>query len=134
MLTTVQHTKFHNAGNFLAKTNATGTVNATAHLFHRDQRTYIFVEHYALFFLITRRSTAITHCEILQLTFATLITHRTIQRVINQEEFHYRLLCLHRFVAVRAHDHARCNRSRTSWQRLWRFFNLNQTHATVSRD
>ena len=74
----VYHAQFHDAGHFLAKAHATGTVNATAHFFHRNQRADVLVEHHMLFFGEARSGLAITNGQILQLTFTTLVTNRTI--------------------------------------------------------
>ena len=61
----VGHAEFHDAGDFLAKTDAARAVNAATHLFHRDQRADILVEHHALFFLIARTAGTVANGQVL---------------------------------------------------------------------
>ena len=55
------------------ETDAAGTVDAAAHLFHRDQRANVLVEDDALFFLVARGRSTVADGEILQLAFAALV-------------------------------------------------------------
>ena len=131
VLAAVDHAQLHHAGHFLAKAYATCAMDAAAHLFHRDQRPHLFVSHYTLFFFVTRRCTAVAHCQVLQLAFTTLVANRAIQRVINQQELHHRLLRLDGFIALGTNDHSLRHRRSTGWQWLGRLFHFHQAHATV---
>src|SRR5690606_13093264 len=92
VLTTIEHAQFHDAGHFLTKTHATGTVNATAHFLGRYQRADILVEHHALFFAIAGFVAAVTHGQVLQLAFTALVADRAIERVIDQQKLHHAFL------------------------------------------
>ncbi len=125
------HAQLHDTGDFLAETNAAGAMNATAHLFHADERAHILVEHHALFFVVTRGRTAITHRQVLQLAFAALIADGAVQRVVDEQKLHHRLLRLGGAFGLGAHHHALGHRGGTSRQGLGCFFHVNQTHAAV---
>ena len=92
MLAPVGHAQLHAARNFLAKTNTPGAVDATAHLFHADEGSHIFVKDHALFFVVTGCTAAIANRQVLQLTFAALVADGAIQRVVDQQELHHRFL------------------------------------------
>ena len=128
------HAQLHHAGHFLAKAYATGALDAARHFLHGHQRTGFLRLHDALVFLVARFALAVAHCQVLQLAFAALIADRAIERVVNQQEFHDRLLRLHSFIAGGAHDHAGTDRGRTSGQRLGRLFHFDQAHAAVRCD
>ena len=64
----------------------------------------------------------------------TLVTNRAIQRVIDKQKLHHRLLRFYRAIAVRVHHHALRHGRGASWQWFRRFFDLNQAHAAVGRD
>jgi hypothetical protein len=52
------------------------------------------------------RPTAVAHGQILQLALAALVADRAVQRVVDEQELHHRLLRLDGLVALGAHDHA----------------------------
>ena len=134
VLAAVLHAEFHRAGHFLAETNATGAVDAAAHLLHRDQRADVLVEDNALFLVIARGPTPVAHRQILQLAFATLIANRAIERVVDEQKLHHRLLGLDDLVGLGVHHHALGHRGRTGRHRLGRFLDVDQAHAAVGRD
>jgi hypothetical protein len=109
-------------------------MDAAAHLFHRDQRADILVEHDALLFGVARARAAIAHRQVLQLAFAALVADRAVERVVDEQELHHALLRLHRLVALGAHDHALRHRRRAGGHRLGRFLDLDQAHAAVRCD
>ena len=87
----LRQAQLHVAGHFLTKSNAAGAVDTSAHLFHRDQGTHIFVEDHALLFVVAGGTCTVTHSQILQLAFTALVTDRTIQRMVDEQELHHRL-------------------------------------------
>ena len=127
----VGHAKFHDPGDFLAKANAARAVNAAAHLFHGDQRSDILVEYHVLFFGVAALHRAVTDGHVLQLAFAALIADRTVQRMIDEQEFHHAFLCLDGQFGVRKHLHAVGHRRCAGRQRLRRLFHLHQTHPAI---
>ena len=134
MLATVGHAQLHGTGDFLTKAHTTCAVDAAAHLFHRDQRTDFLVEHHALFFFIARCGAAVTHGQVLQLALATLVANGAVQRVVDEQELHDRLLGGNRPVALGAHDHALRHGCGTCGHGLGGLFDLDQAHAAVGRD
>ena len=84
MFTTVDHTQFHDARDFLTEAHTACAMNAARHFLHGNQRSRIFWRNHVLLFTKARSAFTITHREVLQLAFTTLIANRTIQRVIEQ--------------------------------------------------
>ena len=134
MLAAVGHAQLHGTGHFLAKAHAACAVDAAAHLFHRDQRANFLVEHHALFFFVARAAAAITHGQVLQLALATLVANGAIERVVDQQKLHDRLLRGNRPVALGAHDHALRHGRGAGGHGLGGLLNLNKAHAAVGRD
>ncbi|GBF29720.1 hypothetical protein MnTg03_01296 [bacterium MnTg03] len=98
-------TQFWQPGNFITKTNATCAMN-TAGEIGGDQGSDIFVHYHALLLGILRNAFAKPHRHILKLAFATLITNRAIERMVDQQEFHRRLLRCNRCSRSSLHNHA----------------------------
>ncbi|MNX92681.1 hypothetical protein D3C86_1248310 [compost metagenome] len=131
---TAQHAQFHHAGDFLAEAHATGAVDAAAHFLGGNQRTQVLVEDDALFLLVTRGRAAVAHGQILQLAFAALIADRAVERVIDEQEFHHRLLSGAGLLRAGVDDHAVGHGRGAGGERLGRFFHFNQAHPAVRRD
>jgi hypothetical protein len=72
--------------------------------------------------------------QILQLAFATLIADWAVERVVDQQELHHALLGLDCQLRMRKHPHAVGHRCCAGRQRLRRFLDLHQAHATVGGD
>ena len=134
MLATVGHAQLHHPSDFLSKTDASRAVDASTHLFHRDQRPHILVEHHPLFLLVPGSRASVANCQILQLTFATLIADWAVQWVIDEQELHHRLLSLDSLFTVGADHHSLGHRGRASGHRLGSLFNVHQAHAAIRRD
>ena len=134
MLAAVGHAEFHHTGDLLAKTDTARAVDAARHLFHRDERTYVLVEHHALFFLVARAGTTVTHRQILQLALTALVADRAIQRVVDEQELHHRLLRLDGLVGLGAHDHALRHGCGAGGHGLGGLFHIHQAHAAVGGD
>ena len=134
VFTTVRHAQLHHAGHFLAKAHAAGAVDATAHFLHGNQRTDVLVEHHALLFFVARGTAAVAHGQILQLAFTALVTNGAIQRVVDEQELHHRLLGLDGLVGLGAHDHAHGHRRGAGGHGLGGLFHLHQAHAATRRD
>src|SRR3989338_7994429 len=128
------HAHFHHAGDFLPETHTARAVDAAAHFLGGNQRADILVHHDAFFFAVARCRRAIAHCDVLQLAFAALVANRTIQRVVDQQEFHHALLRLDGRFGMGMNLHAVGSRCRTGGQRFWRLLHLDQTHAATGRD
>ena len=134
MFAAMQHSQFHHTTDFLPEAHTAGAVDAAAHFFHRNQRPDILVEHDALFFGIARFARAIADRDILQQAFATLIADRAIERMVDQQEFHHRLLRRHSPFAVGVHHHAGSNWRRAGRYRPRHFFHLDHAHAATGSD
>ena len=70
-------------------------MDATRHV-GCNQRADVFVRDHALALGEPRDITAVSQCEVLQFTLTALVTNRAIQRVVNQQKFHHRLLATSR--------------------------------------
>ena len=134
MLATVGHAQLHGTRHFLTKAHATCAMDAAAHLFHGDQRADFLVKDHALFFFVTRLRAAVTHGQVLQLALTALVADGAIERVVDQQKLHDRLLRRNGFVALGAHDHALRHRRGAGGHGLGGFFDLDQAHAAVGRD
>ena len=134
MLTTVGHAQLHGTGHFLAEAHAACAVDAAAHLFHRDQRANLFVEDHTLFFFVARGAAAVTHGQVLQLALTALVADGAIERVVDQQKLHDRLLRGNGAVALGAHNHALCHGRGAGGHGLGGLFDLHQAHAAVGRD
>ena len=106
-------------------------MNATAHLFHADEWTHVFVCNDAFFFFVTRLGATITHSQILQLAFTTLIADGAIEWMVDEQKLHHRFLCFDGFVRLGANNHALRNRCRTRRHGLWHFLDIHQAHAAT---
>src|SRR5690606_6586122 len=105
-LAPVHHANFHDAADLFTEADATRAVNATLHAVGGDERAHVLGRYDALGFLITRSGLAVTHGQILQLAFAALVTDRAVERVIDEQELHDRVLGGNGLFRTRLHDHA----------------------------
>ncbi len=87
-----------------------------------------------LFFLEAGCGLAVANRQILQLTLATLVADRAIQRVVDQQKLHHTLLRRHSQLRMREYLHAIGHGGCAGRQRLRRLFHLNQTHPAIGRD
>ena len=92
------------------------------------------MEDHTLFLRITRGGATVTHSKILQLTFATLVANRAVQRVVDQQKLHHGLLGLDGFIALGADHHPLRHRRGAGRHGLGCFFNIHQAHAAARRD
>ena len=134
VLAAVEHAQLHDAGDFLAEAHAAGAVDAAAHFLGGNQRAQVLVEDHALFLVVARGGGAVAHGQVLQLAFAALIADRAVERVIDEQEFHHRLLSGARLLGAGVDDHAIGHGRGAGGQRLGRLFHFNQAHAAVGRD
>ncbi|MPM93031.1 hypothetical protein SDC9_140167 [bioreactor metagenome] len=109
-------------------------MDAAAHFLGRHQRADALVEHHPLGFVVAARAAAVTHRQVLQLALAALVTDRAVERMVDQEELHHRLLRGFRLVAVGVDHHARSDGRGAGRQRLGRFLDLDQAHPAVGCD
>ena len=91
VLATAGGAELLDAGDVLAETHAARAVNAARHV-GGDQRPEVLVLHHALALVETRRVAAEAHGEILQLALAALVADRAVERMIDEQELHGRLL------------------------------------------
>ena len=134
MLAAPHHAEFHHAGDLLAEAHAAGAVDAAAHLFHRNQRADVLVEHDALLFAVARGALAVTHREVLQLAFAALVADRAVERVVDQQELHHPFLRGPSVLGFGKHFHAVSDGSGAGRQGLGRLLHLHQAHAAIGGD
>ena len=128
------HAEFHLAGDLLTEAHAARAVDAARHLLGRDQRAETLVEHDALGLVVAAGRAAVAHGQILQLALAALIADRAVERMVDQQELHHRLLGLLGLVGSGANDHALRDRRGAGRQRLRRLLHFDQAHPAVGRD
>ena len=97
------------------------------------QRPDIFVAYHTLALGELRYVAAIAHRQILQLALAALIADRTIERMINQQEFHDRMLGGNRLRRARIDLHTIHHRRRAGRHALGRALHFHQAHAAIGR-
>ena len=99
-----------------------------------DQRANVLVLNGTLALQLVETSSVCTvsHALILQVTLATLVANRAVERVVCQEEFHHALSCLVYLWAVCLNHHAGLHRPRARSHGLGRALNFDQTHSAVS--
>src|SRR5262249_23265486 len=116
-------------------------VNAAVHD-GLDENTNVFVLDRALVLLETTGIDAVGHGLILQIAFPALIADRTIERVVDQQEFHHAFACFahHRrlredlgWLAVRPRP-AVPHTPGARGHRFGRALELDQAHAAIARD
>ena len=134
VLAAVDHAELHDPGHFLAEAHAARAVDAAGHLLHADQRADVLVEDDALVLGVARGRLAVAHGEVLQLAFAALVADGAVQRVVDEQELHHRLLRLHRLVAFAAYHHAVGRRRGAGRHGLGHLLDVDQAHAAVGRD
>ncbi len=120
-----------NPGDFSQKANTARAVNAAVHA-GLDQRTKILVGDGALVLLVAAAVETVGHRLVLQIALAALIADRTIERVIDQQEFHHPFLRLDRLWRLGENHHSVGRRHRARSYRFWRFLYLNETHPAIS--
>src|SRR5690606_38155090 len=81
-----------------------------------------------------RSGLAVANGQILQLALAALVTDRAVQRVIDQQKVHHRVLRGNRLFRARVNDHAVGNARDTGGQCLGRLLDVDQAHTAVGRD
>ena len=133
VLGTTDRAELWHSRDFIPEPDAACAVNTARHI-RGHERTDVFVFNNALAILVTGYVAPIPHCEILQFALAALIANRAIEGMVDEQEFHRRFLRSNRFGRFCEDLHALGNGSRTGRHRLWRFFDLNEAHATVRGD
>src|SRR5690606_40528387 len=111
---------------------AARAVDAARHI-GRDERTEVLVLHDALLLGIARYAPAEAEREILQLALAALVADRAVERMVDQQELHRRLLGRDRALRAREDLHPFRDRRRARRQRLRRLLDLDQAHPAVRR-
>ena len=71
----------------------------------------------------------IRKCHVLQFALASRIAHRTIERMIPQQQFDHRLPRLLDLFAIRSDDHPFADHRGTRRLQLWHLLDLHQAHA-----
>src|SRR5690606_31765552 len=97
--------EFLDAGNVLPEAHAARAMDAARHV-GRDERPDVLVLDDTLAFAEARNVPPATHRAILQLALAALVADRTVERVVDQQEFHRRLLAGGRLRRIGADLHA----------------------------
>ena len=91
----IQHAEFHHAGNLLTESEhnaCSGCSGPFRSSRSADQRP--LARQRAFLLRNGKREGAIADGQVLQLTFATLIANRAIERVVNQQKFHHAFCAL----------------------------------------
>src|SRR5215472_15913822 len=97
-----------------------------------DQRAEILVADGALVLVKPAAVETVSHCLILKIALAALVTDRAIERVIDQQEFHDSFLRFDRLWGLSQNYHPVSRRHRAGCDRLWRFLHLDETHPAIS--
>src|SRR6185295_9829939 len=121
------------AGDVLAEAHAACAVDAARHV-GGHERADILVLHDALALVEARDVAAEAHREILQLALAALVADRTIERMIDEQEFHRRFLRADGLRALRVDLHAFGDGRGAGRQRLRRLLHFDEAHAAIGRD
>ncbi len=130
MFTASGSPKLLDATDFLPETHTAGTLNAAGH-FRSDQRTDILVFDNPLLLIVMTVGIGKAHGDVLQWTFAALITNRTIQGMVDQQKFQNTLLGHFCLARSRGYFHSVRHRGGTGGQGFWRFFHIHQTHPAI---
>ena len=131
VLAPIDHTQLHDAADLLAEAHTARAMDATRHLFGGDQWADVLGRDHALFFTIAGRRCTVTHREILQLALTALVADRAVQRVVDEQKLHHRLLRFDGLVGLGAHDHALRHRCGTGRHGLGRLLDVNKAHAAA---
>src|SRR5690606_14483009 len=119
--------------NLGAEAHAARAVDAARHV-RRDQRPEILVLHDALLLGVARHAAAEAEREVLQLALAALIADRAVERMVDQQELHRRLLRRDRALRAREDLHAVHDGRRARGGGLRRLLDLDEAHPAVRRD
>ena len=125
--------EFLQAGDFLAEAHAARALDAARHV-RGHERADVLVLHHALALGVARHVAPEAHREVLQLALAALVADRAVERVVDQQELHRRLLGRDGLRRLREDLHAFGDGRRAGRQRLRRLLDLDQAHAAVRRD
>ena len=121
------------AGDVLAEAHAARAVDAARHV-GGHQRAEVLVLHHALALVEARRVAAEAHREILQLALAALVADRAVERMVDEQELHRRLLRADGLRRLGEDLHALGDGRGAGRQRLRRLLHFHQAHAAVGRD
>ncbi len=132
-LAATRRAEFLDAGDFGRETHAARAVDAARHV-GRDERSQVLVLDDALALVESRLRTAEAEREVLEFALAALVADRAVERMIDQQEFHRRLLRRHRPRRTGEDLHAFRDRRRAGRHRLRRLLHFDQAHAAVRRD
>ena len=119
------------AGHFSRETDTTRAMNAACHVGF-DERPKIFVGDRAFVFLETRMVEPVGHRLVLKIALAALIADRAVQRMIDQQEFHYTVTGILDRLGIGLNDHAVADGHRTGSDRFRRTLHFHETHAAVT--
>ncbi len=133
LLAAADRAERRDARDFLAEPHAARAVDAARHV-GGDERAEVLVLEHALALGIARHVAPEAHREVLQLALAALVADRAVERMVDQQELHRRLLRRDRLGRFREDLHALGDRRRAGRQRLRRLLDLDQAHAAVGRD
>ena len=96
-----------------------------------DERSEILVFDHPLAFTEARDSPPVAHRHVLELAFPALIADRTVERMVDQQKLHHRLLRPRREGGRRTNLHALHDGRRARGKGFGRFLDLHQTHPAV---
>src|SRR5208337_3659458 len=105
------------AGHFRNEPDTSRAVDATVHR-RLHQRAEVLVRHRALVFGVAGVVHAIAHGLVLQVALTALVADRAIQRMVDQQKFHYAAPGVADHLAVGMDDHAVGDRIGTGGDRL----------------
>ena len=139
---TARLTHLGDTSDLSGKAHTPGARNTTGHVGF-NERAEVQVVRRTFRFAVAREVYAVSHCLILKVAFATLVTDRAIQRVVDQEKLHHAFTRLFNHWAVGFHNRRLTLRARaqvfdlhrTGGRRFRRAADhLNEAHAAVARD
>ena len=133
VLAAARRAELLDARDLRGEADAARAVDAARHV-GRDERAEVLVLDDALALVEARGGAAESEREVLQLALAALVADRAVERVVDQQELHRRLLRRERPRRAREDLHALGDRRRAGRHRLRRLLDLDQAHAAVGGD
>jgi hypothetical protein len=121
------------SSNFLAKTNAASTVNASIHM-SDYQRPDIFILYGSLELVVSTFLISVKMGVVLQIALTSLVADRTVERVIGEQKLHDSSSSVPGGLGVCVDFHGWGDLRTAGSHRFGRLFNFNEAHPAVAGD
>ena len=134
MIAAVNHGQLIGLSDLLAEAHAAGALDAALTVENDIGTKNGFLAVVTLTDLEAALLAVVRHVVILQPALAGLIADRAVHRMIDQQELHHRFAHRQHLRALGQHRHAFRHLGVTGDLQLGHLFDLNQTHAAITRD